>query len=106
MNAKLEVINALHGQRDWLELVHVEMGQGKEILLLLPPVDASKAKALARLCHAYGYHQPADLPREVIEHYEQLLDLNDFAAKEHGITSEAVYFLQPHRTESREVRLR
>ena len=106
MNAKLEVINALHGQANWLELVHEEMGYGKEILLLLPPVDDTKTHALAKLCEAYRYHQPNDLPREVVEQYEKLLDLNEFAAKEHGITADTVYFLQPRGGASGQVHLR
>ena len=106
MNAKLEVINALHGRANWLELVHEEMGHGSEILLLLPPVDAAKTNALAKLCQAYRYHQPNDLPREVLEEYGMLLDVNDFAAKEHGITRESVYFLQPQGSGTRQVYLR
>ena len=106
MNAKLEVINALHGRVNWLELVHEEMGHGKEILLLLPPVDQAKTNALAKLCQAYRYHQPDDLPQEVLEEYGMLLNVSDFAAKEHGITPEAVYFLQPQTDRERQVHLR
>jgi hypothetical protein len=42
----------------------------------------------------------------VLQEYELLLDMNDFAAKEHGIAPEYVYFLQPQHGGARQVHLR
>src|SRR4051812_44613426 len=93
MNAKLEIINAMTDQAAWIERVHEQMGLGREILLLLSQLDNSKSNALAKLCHAYRYSQDADavLPDE----YRDLLDVHDYAAKEHGIGVEMVLLLHP-----------
>ena len=95
MNAKLEVINAMAGHGHWLEKVQEEMGHGKEILLLLAPTDQTKTNALAKLCSAYHYAQCADFPPEIWAEYQRMLDLNDFAAKEHGIGPELIFLLHP-----------
>ena len=95
MNAKLEVINAMTESANWLEQVQEEMGHGKDILLLLSPFAQSRTAALAKLCHAYHYSQATDLPGDYWKECERLLNLNDFASKEHGISLDLVFLLQP-----------
>ena len=95
MSAKLEIINAMTESCAWLERVQEEMGHGKRILLVLAQIDQSQSNALVKLCHAYHYSQQDEAAFEVWEEYRQLLDLNDYAAKEHGIGAEMVYLLHP-----------
>src|SRR3954468_19183547 len=102
MNAKLEIINAMTDQAAWLERVHEQMGRGNEILLLLSQLDPGKSNALARLCQAYRYSQDADA---VPDEYRQLLDVHDYAAKEHGIGVEMVLLLHPRQNGMTEKRL-
>src|SRR5690242_4307432 len=93
MNAKIEVINAMTEPAAWLDRVHEQMSLGHEILLLLSQVDNGKGKALAKLCQAYRYTQDADAL--LLDECRQLLDVHDYAAKEHGIGVEMVFFLHP-----------
>jgi len=93
MSAKLEIINAMTEPAAWLERVHEQMGLGNEILLLLSQLDAGKSNALAKLCQAYRYSQ--DCETVLSEEYRQLLDVHDYAAKEHGIGAEMVFLLHP-----------
>ena len=95
MNAKLEIINAMTESGAWLERVQEEMGHGKEILLVLAQIDQAKSNALAKLCSAYHYSQDNEVPFEYWEEYRPLLEMNDYAAKEHGIGAEMVCFLHP-----------
>ena len=103
MNAKLEIINAMTDPAAWLDRVHEQMGLGNEILLLLSQLDEGKSNALAKLCHAYRYSQDSEtvLPDE----YRQLLDVHDYAAKEHGIGIETVFLLHPRNHAATETRL-
>ena len=93
MSAKLEIINAMTEPAAWLDRVHEQMGQGNEILLLLAHLDEGKSNALAKLCQAYRYSQ--DCETVLSEEYRQLLDVHDYAAKEHGIGVEMVFLLHP-----------
>src|SRR6266850_1225608 len=85
MNARLEVINAMTEPAAWLQRVQDHMGNGSEILLLLSQIDQAKSNALAKLCHAYHYSQDSDIADALSEEYRKLLDVHDYAAKEHGI---------------------
>jgi hypothetical protein len=100
MNARLEIINAMTESGAWLERVQEEMGHGKEILLVLSQIDQAKSNALAKLCHAYRYSQEDDTAFELSHDYRHLLDLHDYAAKEHGIASEMVFLLHPQSSQS------
>jgi hypothetical protein len=100
MSARLEIINAMTESGAWLERVQEEMGHGKEILLVLSQIDQAKSNALAKLCNAYHYSQESEAAFELWEDYRQLLDLNDFAAKEHGIAAEMVFLLHPQSSQS------
>ena len=95
MNARLEIINAMTESGAWLERVQEEMGHGKEILLLLAHLDQGQSNALSKLCNAYHYSQETNLSFEHWEEYHRLLDVNDYAAKEHGIGAEMVCLLCP-----------
>jgi len=103
MSAKLEIINAMTDPGAWLDRVHEQMGFGNEILLLLSQLDAGKSNALAKLCHAYRYAQDSEtvLPDE----YRQMLDVHDYAAKEHGIGVDTVFLLHPCRHAVTQTRL-
>jgi hypothetical protein len=103
MNAKLEIINTMTEPAAWLERVHEQMGQGNEILLLLAQLDQGKSNALAKLCHAYHYWQDCEVV--LPEQYRQLLDVHDYAAKEHGIGAEMVFRLHPQGNQLTEPRL-
>ena len=76
------------------------MGHGKEILLVLAQLDQVKSNALAKLCSAYHYSQENDAAFDLWEEYRSLLDLNDYAAKEHGIGAEMVFLLHPQSSQS------
>lgn len=95
MNAKMEIINAMTEPGAWLERVQEQMGNGREILLLLSQLDQPKSNALAKLCKAYHYSQDNEIGFDLSQEYGQLLDVNDYAAKEHGIGIEMVYVLHP-----------
>jgi hypothetical protein len=95
MSENFEVINAMLGQGDWLGKVHEEMAHQKDILLLLGPAESGQARALARLCQVYRYAQSIDVPEALRSEYERLLDLHDYAAKEHGLSSDTVFLLRP-----------
>lgn len=105
MGAHPQVINAMTEQADWLVKVQEEMGHGREILLLLPAVEQSKSRALAKLCHAYHYSQQLGLTSELCQEFEMLLDMSDFAAKEHGISMDVVCLLQPEINPNRRLQL-
>ena len=100
MNARLEIINAMTESGAWLERVQEEMGHGKEILLVLSQLDQAQSNALAKLCNAYHYAQQNEAALELWEEYRQLLDLNDYAAKEHGIAAEMMFLLHPRSIET------
>jgi hypothetical protein len=100
MNARLEIINAMTDSGAWLEKVQEEMGHGKEILLVLSQIDQAKSNALAKLCNAYHYSQQDETALEVWEDYRRLLDVHDYAAKEHGIAAEMVFLLHPKSSHS------
>ena len=95
MNARLEIINAMTESGAWLERVQEEMGHGKEILLVLSQLDQAKSNALDKLCNAYHYTQQDEIALELWEEYRQLLDVHDYAAKEHGIAAEMIFLLHP-----------
>ena len=95
MNAKLEIINAMTEPAAWLERVQEQMGLGREILLLLSQIDEPKSKALSKLCHAYHYSQDADMDLALSAECRKMLDMHDYAAKEHGIGIEMVFLLHP-----------
>ena len=99
--AYLQVINAMTEQSDWLLRVQEEMAHGQEILLVLPTMDDIKSKALAKLCHAYRYIQGNDVNGQIPPGYEMLLEVDSYAAKEHGIAVETVCLLHPERTPAR-----
>ena len=103
MNAKLEIINAMTEPAAWLDRVHEQMGLGHEILLLLSQLDQGKSNALGRLCQAYSYTQDSD--SLLVEEYRQMLDVHDYAAKEHGIGVEMVFLLHPSANSGTERRL-
>jgi hypothetical protein len=95
MNAKLEVINSMTEPAAWLQRVQDHMGHGSEILLLLSQIDQAKSNALAKLCHAYHYSQDNDIADALSDEYRNLLDVHDYAAKEHGIGIDMVFLLHP-----------
>ena len=95
MNAKLEIINTMTEPAAWLERVQEQMGLGNEILLLLSQIDEPKSKALSKLCHAYHYSQDADMDHALSDQCRKMLDMHDYAAKEHGIGIEMVFLLHP-----------
>src|SRR5258706_14527680 len=95
MNARLKIIKAIKESGAGLERVQEKMAHEKEILLVLTHIDQGKSNALAKLCHAYHYSQQPDLSFEHLEVYHRLLDVNDYAAKEHGIAAEMVCLLCP-----------
>ena len=105
MNAKLEIINTMTEPAAWLERVQEQMGHGKEILLLLSQIDQAKSNALAKLCNAYHYAQDVDLDLALSEECRKLLDVHDYAAKEHGIGIEMVFLLHPKVTALAQPRL-
>src|SRR5256885_106224 len=84
MNARLEIINTMTEPAAWLERVQEQMGLGKEILLLLSQLDDPKSKALSKLCHAYHYSQDTDMDLTLSDQCRKMLDMHDYAAKEHG----------------------
>jgi len=103
MNAKMEVINAMTEPAAWLDRVHEQMSLGHQILLLLSQVDQGKSNALAKLCQAYRYTQDCD--SLLLDEYRQLLDVHDYAAKEHGIGVEMVFVLHPSASAGTQARL-
>jgi hypothetical protein len=98
MNAKLEIINSMTEPAAWLARVQEQMGNGNEILLLLSQVDQVKSNALGKLCHAYHYSQEAEMGLDISDECRRLLDVHDYAAKEHGIGIEMVFLLHPEAT--------
>ena len=98
MNDKLEIINAMTEPVAWLARVQEEMGHGHEILLLLSQIDQGKSNALIKLCHAYHYSQENEMALDISDECRRLLDVHDYAAKEHGINIEMVFLLHPEAT--------
>ena len=96
----MEIINAMTESGAWLERVQEEMGHGKEILLVLAQIDQAKSNALAKLCSAYHYSQESESAFDLSEEYRHLVDLNDYAAKEHGIGAEMIFWLHPQSSQS------
>ena len=105
MNAKLEIINAMTEPATWLDRVQEQMGNGNEILLLLSQIDQVKSNALGKLCHAYHYSQENEMALDISDECRRLLDVHDYAAKEHGINIEMVFLLHPEATPLSRARL-